>query len=172
MLIDNFTEYKRSADAPQYFIKVYESNMLIDIEEYVTLMDQEDFIENEVGIKQILEDLSKAYIFADIGFTLKNCMNWGYRSDGDIVVLDIGYMYPIKGNEAALSCPACKAELKYNSNYTSFICSNNGCNAKYNFIDVRRRMRLDMEQMEDKMISQLSKVEMPCFDRFSDKIYE
>lgn len=171
-LVDNWTEFKRSEDAPEYFIKVYECNMLILIEEYVTLMDQDDFVMNEVGIKQILSDLSKAYIFCDIGFTLKNACNWGSRSNGDIVILDIGYVYPIKGNESALSCPKCKAQLEYNSNYTSFKCSNSLCHTSYSFMDIRRRMNLDMEQLEDRMIAELTHVEMPSFDRIVDKLYE
>ena len=170
-LVDNLTEYKRSIDAPEYFVKVYESNMLVCIEEYITLMDKDEFVMNEAGIKEILLELSKAYIFTDIGFTSKNYCNWGYRSNGDIVVLDLGYIYPIKGNENALSCPRCKAQIEYNSNYTSFKCSNNQCKSLYSFMDIRRNMRLDMEQMEDRMISELQRVEMPNFDRFVENIH-
>ena len=72
MCVDNFTEFKRSIEAPEYFVKAYETNMLILVEEYVTLMDKQEFIANENGIKTILEDLSKNYLFEDIGFDLKN----------------------------------------------------------------------------------------------------
>jgi len=169
-LVDNFTEFKRSKEAPEYFIKAYETNMLILIEEYVTLMDQQEFVANEMGIKQILEDLSKVYIFEDIGFTLKNYANWGYRSNGDIVILDIGYVYPIKGNEHVLSCPKCDAQLRYNNNYTGFICGNGQCRTKFSFLDIRRRMDLSLEDFENQMISRLNNVEMPDFDFLTETI--
>lgn len=142
--------------------------MLILVEEYLTLMDAREFTLNETGIKTILEDLSKRYIFEDIGYTLKNFENYGYRSNGDIVILDIGYVYNIKGNEHVMTCPKCKAELKYNRNYTGFVCANTQCGAKYNFLDLRRRMNLDLENFENQMITQLNNVEMPDFDRFME----
>lgn len=88
--VDNWTEFKRSSEFPEFMVKCYETNMLILVEEYVTLMDQEEFIANELGIKEILEELSKAYIFEDIGFSVKNYSNYGYRQNSDIVILDAG----------------------------------------------------------------------------------
>ena len=171
MLIDNFTEFKRSSEVPEYFVKVYETNMLINVEEYLTLMDQEDFIANEAGIKEILEDLSKAYIFTDIGFTLKNACNWASNSSGDLKILDNGYTYPIRGNEDAMTCPLCRCQIKYNNNYTSFICSNKECPQKYSFMDIKRRMRFNIEELENKVIMQLNNIEMPNFDKINDDIY-
>lgn len=168
---DNWSEFKRSQECPEYFVKVYETNMLISVQEYVTLMDSQEFIANENGIKTILEDLSRNYIFEDIGFNLKNFENYGYRTNGDIVILDVGYVYPVKGNEQVFTCPKCCAELKYNRNYTGFICQNPACKTKYNFLDLRRRMNLDLENFEDKMITTLNSVEMPDFDRLNETIY-
>ena len=170
-LVDNFNEFKRSLECPEYWIKAYETNMIILVEEYVTLMDEREFIANENGIKVILEDLAKNYIFEDIGFSLKNYQNWGYRSNGDIVILDIGYVFPIKGNEHVMSCPKCRGQLTYNNNYTGFICNSSQCKTKYNFLDLRRRMNLDLENFENQMISDLNKVEMPDFDRLNESIY-
>ena len=169
--VDNFTEFKRSIECPEYFVKCYECNMLILVEEYVTLMDSQEFIANENGIKTILEDLSRNYIFEDVGFSLKNYENFGYRSNGEIVILDIGYVYNIKGNEHVFSCPKCKGHLAYNSNYTGFICKNSQCRTKYNFIDLRRRMNTDLEDFENQMISELNSVEMPDFERLNENIY-
>lgn len=161
-LIDNLTEYKRSGELPEYLAKVYETNMLVDICEYVTVMDAETFIANKEGILAILEDMSKAYLFDDIGFTTKNCYNWGYRADsGDIVILDYGYLYNLKGQESAITCPKCKAMLKYNNLYTGFVCSNKGCGTKYTNMDIMRRRNLDMENFEDEMICELQNIEMP-----------
>ena len=168
--VDNFTEFKRSIECPEYFIKAYETNMLILVEEYVTLMDEQEFRLNENGIKMILEDLSKKYLFEDIGFSFKNFENYGYRSNGDIVILDLGYIYNIHGNEDALSCPKCRGQLSYNSNYTGFICQNNQCKTKYDFLDIRRRMNMTMEEFENQMIVSLNQVEMPDFDRLNESI--
>ena len=168
---DNWTEFKRSQECPESFVKVYECNMLICVEEYVTLMDSQEFVANENGIKTILEDLSRNYIFEDIGFSLKNYENYGYRTNGDIVILDVGYIYPVKGNEQVFTCPKCRAEIKYNRNYTGFICQNSTCRTKYNFLDLRRRMNLDLENFEDRMITTLNSVEMPDFDRLNETIY-
>ena len=168
--VDNMTEFKRSIEIPEYSIKAYETNMLILVEEYVTLMDKQEFIANENGIKTILEDLSKSYIFEDVGFDLKNYENYGYRSNGDIVIIDIGYVYPIKGNEHVFTCPKCRGQIIYNRNYTGFICKNSGCKTKYTFLDLRRRMNLDLEDFENQMISRLNNVEMPDFDRLNEDI--
>ena len=145
--------------------------MLILVEEYVTLMDDKEFAANENGIKMILEDLSRNYIFEDIGFSTKNYQNFGYRTNGDIVVLDLGYIFSIKGNENVLSCPKCRGQLVYNQNYTGFVCKNSSCRTKYTFLDIRRRMNLDLENFENQMISELNKVEMPDFDRLNESIY-
>lgn len=171
MFIDNFTEFKRSIEAPEYFVKAYETNMLILVEEYATLMDRNEFILNEQGIKTILEDLSKRYIFEDIGYDLKNYENYGYRTNGDIVIIDVGYLYNIKGNEDVFTCPKCSGQLQYNANYTGFVCQNSQCRTKYNFLDLRRRMNLDLENWENQFISQLNKVEMPDFERLNENIY-
>lgn len=170
-MVDNFTEYKRSPERPDYFIKVYECNMLILVEEYDTLMDRDEFLLNENGIKTILEDLSEDYIFEDIGFDLKNYENYGYRSNGDINVIDLGYIYPIRGNEHIMSCPKCSGQIKYNRNYTGFICQNATCGTKYSFLDLRRRMNLELENFENQMISQLNNIEMPDFEDLISSIY-
>lgn len=166
-LVDNFQEFKRSIEVPEYFVKAYETNSLILIEEYVTLMDEREFRENEAGIKTILEDLSKAYIFEDIGFSVKNYENWGYRSNGDIVCLDLGYVYSLKGQEHLMRCPHCNASLKYNSNYTGFVCQNKSCNKHYLTEDIIRRMDLTQMDLENKMISSLNSVAIPNIEGFT-----
>lgn len=164
---DNWTEFKRSAEIPQYAIKAYECNLLILVEEYVNLMDADEFRLNENGIKEILENLSTEYVFEDIGFDMKNYENYGYRENGDIVILDIGYVYPIRNNEKALSCPKCSGQLKYNSNYTGFVCQNKQCKTKFTFLDVRRQMNQELENLEDRMLLEARNCEAPDFDRLN-----
>lgn len=167
MIIDNFQEWKRSIEVPEYFVKAYETNFLILIEEYATLMDEQEFRMNEAGIKTILEDLSKAYLFEDIGYTTKNYENWGYRSNGDIVCIDLGYVYSLKGQENLLTCPCCSASLKYNSNYTGFNCQNKQCNRKYTTEDIIRRMDMTQMDLENEMISRLNNTTIPKIDNIT-----
>lgn len=166
--LDNHSEAKRSQEIPEIAIKVYESNTLITVQEYVTLMDQEEFKLNEAPIKEILGMLvERGYIFEDIGYDMKNFENYGYRENGDIVILDLGYIYPLKGNEHVLSCPRCRGQLKYNANYTHFVCQNDGCRTKYSFLEIRNRMDLSMERLEDQMIFEIMQADLPDFDRLN-----
>lgn len=167
-MIDNWTEFKRGIETPTMLVKGYETNLLILVEEYLTVMDIEEFRINRDPILEVLEELSKVYIFGDIGYTGKNFANWGYDTQGNIKVVDAGYMYPIKGNEQALICPRCRARLKYNQNYTAFVCSNRECRNEYDFVDVRDRMNLDIEKMEDKVIAKINDIELPDLDDFLD----
>lgn len=164
--IDNRTEFKRSHEKP-YLAKTYESNMLINICEYWTVLDHQQFIENEEGIKEILSDLSNDYVFNDLGFDPKNAYNWGYKPtvdengehSGILGIVDYGYLYPRLGQEQALSCPQCKAPLEYNSAYTRFGCT--GCNKKYSIMDIQRRMKPFLEDWENEQIGALMHTKIP-----------
>lgn len=165
--IDSWTEFKRSIEVPEYIVKVYETNVLMNIEEYINLMDINEFRMNENQIKTILKDLSKGYIFEDIGFDTKNYENYGYRDNGEIVILDAGYIYPLKGNEHAMSCPRCHAHIRYNANYTGFICENPSCRTKYDFLDIYRRMDHSLQNTEDQILFNIMNCDIPDFDRLN-----
>lgn len=167
-LLDAWAEFKRSREIPQYATKVYETNMLISVQEYVTLMDKRDFMMNENGIKEILKILDEDYIFEDIGFTLKNYENYGYRDNGDIVILDLGYIYPKRGNEQALTCPRCRSEIRHNHNYDRYICSNPSCRTKYMFIEIRNRMTQSLENIEDQVYFNIMEADVPDFGRLNE----
>ena len=179
-LVDNFQEFKRSTELPNYLAKTYETNYLINICEYIEVMDQDRFLINESGIKHILEDLSRSYLFDDIGFSLKNSYNWGcrearltpeereyYDEDDveylyDICILDYGYLYPLHDQkDKLLRCPKCQHKLKWNSAYTSLGCTNSQCNFQTTPMNLRRKMNLDYEEMENKLITSLGSLKMP-----------
>ncbi len=189
-LVDNFQEFKRSTELPNYLAKTYETNYLINICEYIEVMDQDKFLINEAGIKQILEDLSKNYLFDDIGFTLKNSYNWGcrearltpeereyYSEDDseylyDIVILDYGYLYPLHDQkDKLLRCPRCQHKLKWNSNYTMLGCTNHtNCQFQTSPMNLRRRMNLDYEEMENKVVASLNSIKMPNLARIEQEM--
>ena len=188
-LVDNFQEFKRSTELTNYLAKTYETNYLINICEYVEVMDQDRFVINERGIKQILEDISKNYLFDDIGYTLKNSYNWGCREAKlspeerdyyddedseylyDICILDYGYLYPLHDQkDKLLRCPKCQHKLKWNGNYTGLLCSNSNCNFQTSPMNLRRKMNLDYEEMENKLISSLGSVQMPNLTKVEQEL--
>lgn len=168
-IIDNLTEFTRGSEAPEYLAHSYETNYLILVSEYVTVMDIQEFLDNEAGIKEILGELSKQYIFDDLGYTKKNYMNWGYRDDGEIVALDYGYLWPVFDKAEALKCPRCGGDdrhpLRYNKNFTGFICSNPTCKAQYRIMDIRRRCVQDMEEEERATYNEIMDWEFPDYSR-------
>ena len=178
-LVDNFQEFKRSIELEAYLAKTYETNFLINICEYVEVMDQDTFLINEREIKMMLKEISKNYLFDDIGFTMKNSYNWGMREAKltpeeryelddlideiyDICILDYGYLYPLNGQkENLLRCPRCSHKLEWNMNYTSLGCSNSQCKFTATPMQMRRQMKLDFEDMENALTSSLMGIEMP-----------
>ncbi len=174
-LVDNFTEFKRSQELPMYLARTYETNLLINVCEYVTIIDQPFFRCNEDQIKQVLRDIAKGYLFDDIGFSYKNYCNWGSRfvPDGtpeggeDLVILDYGYLYPLRGQDikSLFKCPKCGGQLKWNSSYTGLVCSNIGkCNVQVSPTYIRHNMTLDFESDENNVVMQINSMDMPDLD--------
>jgi hypothetical protein len=87
---DNWQEFKMSPLAQPVLTKTYESNGLIDVAEYANLMNMEEFADSREHIAAILEYLSENFLFCDISLTTKNFCNFGYRDNGDIVIVDYG----------------------------------------------------------------------------------
>ncbi len=146
--------------------------MDINVCEYVTIIDQSTFIRNEDVIKDILKVMASEYLFNDVGFTTKNYCNWGTRylgeDDEDLVILDYGYLYPLIGQnmKTLFQCPKCGGQLKWNTNYTGFVCTsktsnNERCGAMFSPVDIQNRMSTDFEDMENKLIARLNSIQMP-----------
>lgn len=174
-LVDNLTEFKRSQELPMYLARTYETNLLINVCEYVNSIDQIQFRDSESQIKEILSDISKGYLFDDMGFAYKNYMNWGYRHiyDGTkygadiLVVLDYGYLYPLVGQDTdtLFRCPKCGSKLRWNSNFTNFVCSNvTKCQVTMSPTTIRHAMKLDLESEENKLIMKINAMDMPDLD--------
>lgn len=144
---DNRIEFAMSEELQPYVTKTYECNDIMIVSEYVTHMSKEEFQANEEVIKGILSQLAPSYIFGDIGYTLKNYVNWGYRANGELVILDYGYIYRIMGQEARCNKihndKVCGEFLEYNENFTALVCPK--CHAKYSYMDIRKRIDLSFE---------------------------
>lgn len=170
--VDCYTEFKRSIELPMYLVNTYETNMLINVCEYVTLIDQDEFADNEEVVKAILEDISNDYVFNDLGYSNKNYCNWGHRPnpDGtaDLVILDYGYLYPLTGQnqDELFRCPKCGDRLHWNNNYTAFLCTSSRggagrCGVTISPTDIQRRMNTKFEEQENAMLNSLYDVQMP-----------
>ena len=168
--IDNFSELKRSPEAPNLLALTYECNGLIAVSEYVTLLDQDQFRINQSPILELLRELAKQYIFGDIGYTIKNYCNFGFRTNGneqEIVVLDYAYMHPRFTNEDALICPQCGSEIRYNPNYTGFRCTNPNCNIEYSYLDIKRRLDTSYENLENVYMNNLNMIDLPDLENIT-----
>lgn len=199
-MVDNYTEWKRSQETPEFLAKTYETNLLIDISECISPISQSDFFAHEQEAKTILKYFSQGYLFNDIGFTLKNFGNWGIRKtvdisqqsvdlemmldeatdagdtktakkierklkrlskleedDGELVILDYGYMYPLAGQSQDLfKCPHCGSKIEWDSGFTKFVCGNAGCRIEYSVVEIWHRMDMSVQESEDKVIQKIN----------------
>jgi hypothetical protein len=87
---DNWTEFNMSPELQPYVTKTYECNGFIAVAEYVNLISKQEFLDSREQIKHILDILSDDYLFCDMSLDTKNAMNFGYREDGSLVILDYG----------------------------------------------------------------------------------
>ena len=176
--IDNMNELAMAKVLPRNIglALAYETNGLILVSEYVTVMDKEDFMESQTQIKaqlmllekQILNKVNKTknlyYILGDMGMSSKNYGNWGRRTNGDIVVLDYGYLYQVSyENWRKINrCPLCGSSLEYTDDYTELKCVNENCdnNVKYTTL----RNYLGYKKIIDNIKENLNKDEYVKFD--------
>lgn len=152
-IIDNINEFAISEELQPYVVKTYETNKLITVCEYVTVISREEFIEKKYDIQRVLAVLAESYLLGDVGTISKNYLNWGYRDDGELVILDFAYIYRIKGDE--ILCEHCKDEIiEYDENFDQLLCPR--CRRTYSFMDIRRKIPMEYEKQEQNMALQLS----------------
>lgn len=135
--IDNLNEFIMSKEAQPYVTKTYETNGLLAVAEYVTLISYEEFVEKKARILEILDDISREYLIGDMGWTQKNYTNWGYRKNSDdLVILDFGHMHRLSGEK--LLCRECGQILQYNSTFTKLKCLS--CGKEEEFMTIKSRL--------------------------------
>lgn len=161
---DNLNEFTMSQELQPYVTKTYETNELICVSEYVTVISVEEFEERKEEIRQILGILAEGYLLGDVGTVKKNFCNWGYRDNGDLVALDFAYIYRVAGDE--LLCSRDNEMLRYDDNFHNLVCPR--CSKKYTFMDIRRKIPMEVEEKENFMAKELSyKVTKP-FQEFEE----
>jgi hypothetical protein len=87
---DNWNEFNTSVKLQPYVSKTYECNGYIAVAEYVNLITKQEFADSREGLRAILELLGQDYLFCDMSLDPKNAMNFGYRDDGSLFILDYG----------------------------------------------------------------------------------
>lgn len=145
---NNRIEYAASQDLYPYVAKTYECNGLMVAQEYVTVMTKPDFARFESKIKEALEFITSKYVIGDVGYILKNYINWGYRYDDGVCILDYGETYSVLPSEVACdnitsNNKICNTLLTYTTDYSQLVCPR--CGYKYSHLDIRDRM----EQSEE-----------------------
>lgn len=155
---DNKIEFTMSDELQPFVSKTYECNGLIVVSEYVTFISKSEFVDNEENIKAILARLADRYIFGDVGYMKKNFLNWGYRDNGDLVILDYGYIYKVRGEEVRCTNllsddVVCGRFLEYDNKFNDLVCPH--CRRKYSYDDIRRRIdvKFERERVENTMKS-------------------
>jgi len=158
-IVDNWMEFSLSQELQPFVTKCYECNGLIAVEEYVTVISKEEFLNNKEEVRQILSHLAEGYLLGDVGSITKNFMNWGYRNDGSLVILDYGYIYRVIGEE--LKCEGlnkddtiCDGILEYDENFNKLICP--VCGKVYTFHEIRRKISKEYEEKELAVIKEIA----------------
>lgn len=147
--IDNMNELAQAKYKSNYLAQAYETNGIILVSEYVTVMDKDEFLESQYQIQRILDILAQDkaltadkqmfYILGDMGMSNKNYGNWGKRMNGDIVVLDYGYLYQLTKEEwkEVARCPICGSSLEYTTDYSELKCTKSECGAEVKYTTLR-----------------------------------
>ena len=141
---DNNNEFNLSEELQPFVTKTYETNGYILIAEYVNLISENEFMDSKENIRMILSHLSEDWLFSDVGTITKNFTNWGYTSDGQLVILDYGYFY--KKDPKILFCESDGGSLVYDENFDQLRCTS--CGRKYNVVDIKYRMDISEEEYE------------------------
>ena len=148
-MIDNRREFKYSKALFPLVIKVYEStpNGLIAVSEYLRVFDQSDFEDpdNQEQIREMLTDVSSQFLIGDVGLSLKNFANWGYRDDDSIAMLDFAYIYTSSYRVFQCTCDN-ETLLRYDKDFVNLVCPR--CGRKFTFGQIRKKITRKVQEEE------------------------
>ena len=146
-MIDNRREFKYTEVLQPYVVKVYEISPLglVAVTEYVTIFTYDDFRRYADDMRSILKDISTHFLMGDVGITGKNYVNWGYRDDGTVCILDFAYIYSVQYKLFMCSCSD-DAMLVYDDDFVKLICPR--CGRKYTFGAIRKRFTKAQQENE------------------------
>lgn len=146
--IDNKREFIYSLALQPYVVKTYEvsESGLFSVCEYVQSFELSDFTKssNVREMRRILKDIASQFMIGDVGLTSKNYANWGFRDNGEIVILDYAYIYSVSFKQFVCSCDN-NSILYYDRDFVNLICPR--CGKKYSFSQLRKKIsRKDQDE--------------------------
>ena len=144
--IDNQREFIYSRPLQPYVIKCYETicDGLMAVFEYVDSFKIDDYWQNQDKMREILEDIATNFLIGDVGVSSVNYVNWAYRDDGSLVILDYAYIYSVKFRTFDCGCRP-GAMLHYDKDFNNLICP--VCGKKHSFKEIRKRIsRKDQDE--------------------------
>lgn len=150
--IDNYKEFKMAKRFYPDVTKIFEvsQNGTMLVAEYIQPFDSyAEMCAYADKIREILKNMSSAYLIGDVGITDKNYSNWGIRiGTNDPVCLDFAYAYEVSSK--LFICQYCQTNsmLQPNNDFTELYCSNPACGKKYLFEDIRRKIGNDVHNHE------------------------
>jgi hypothetical protein len=135
---DNKTEFAYSKSLQPYVARTYEYNGLIVVQEYVIIMNDDDFKSAHWDIVETLNKISSmGFLMIDIGYNPKNRTNWGWRmlpgGSKEPVCCDFGDIYLVDdpniakcGNDRATEIGSdadlCNEKMTYDTNFIGLYC--------------------------------------------------
>ena len=144
-VIDNWHAFYMSKYLYPEATKIYESNGLINVCEYIKVYPSaSDFLADRENIMNSLDALAdKTSLMLDIGFNVKNYSNWGVRpKTGKAVCLDTGYIYTeLEGIDLTCNSKDCNTKngivpLQYTNDYSTLMCPK--CKKKYSSLELHK----------------------------------
>lgn len=136
---DNILENVLSRKLQPYATVCFDNIGVISAQERVNVMTKTDMYDNINTVRSILMNIGMVYVVHDVGPNA--FMNWGFRDNGEIVILDYAYITPIT-KDMVFKCKAkqfgkpkrCGGQLIYTENYDKFMCMK--CGAKFAISDI------------------------------------
>lgn len=137
--IDNKREFMYSLALQPYVIKCYETfpDGLLAVFEYVEIFSIDDFWKNQDKMREMLTDIAKNFLIGDVGISSTNYVNWGFRDDGSLVILDFAYIYSVAFKKFTCNCSP-HSVLHYDKDFNNLICPI--CGKKYDFKTIRKKI--------------------------------
>ena len=102
-------------------------------------MTKQEFVDSKYHIRAILQEITEDWLICDMGTISKNWLNFAYRDDGSLVVIDYGYVYPL--DRKIMHCKKCGGTLKWDPDFASLNCTR--CGKRHDPIEIRDRMWKD-----------------------------
>ena len=145
--IDNTREYIYPMQLQPYVIKCYECHKdgLMAVFEYVEVFNNDDFWKHQNEMREILEEISENFLIGDVGVSTVNYVNWGFRDDHSLVILDFAYIYSVAFKKFECGCTP-GAYLAYDKDFNNLICPY--CGKKYSFRQIRKKISMRDQKRE------------------------